>query len=103
MLTHMPRQQILHAVSGGGIHALRDRRVRMRAQPLLGVILEEARARSQDQGHAVASVEGQTGGGHDNVPWVLGAGIVVLDREGAVLVQHVQLSFIFKTVLQFAH
>ena len=75
----------------------------MCAQPLLGVILEEIRARPEDQGHAVALVEGHTGAGHGNVPGVLGAGIVILRRDGALFIQHEQLGFIFKTVTHTAH
>ncbi len=102
-IVHVPREQLCHALFGGRVHPFRDRVVGMCAQPLPGVFLEKIGARPEDQRHAVALVEGQTGAGHGNVPGVLAAGIVVLYGDSAVFIQHEQLGFVFKTVGHAAH
>ena len=66
------------------------------------MILEKIRARPENQGHAITFLEGQAGGGHCDIPRIGGGGVMI-HREGAVLIEHEQLAFIFKAVAKFAH
>ena len=108
VILHMPREKLTRVPPGRlihtlrrGIHTLGDGGVGMLAQPLLAVVLKEIGARTEDQGHAVASGEIDAGPGHGDVPRVFRACAFITNSDCPVGMHHEQLGFVFETVAHF--
>ena len=74
----------------------------MLAKPLFGVILLEVRARTENQESRCRTCRKlKAEWRHRRLPWIFRDGSTL--QSSPPLIQHLQLSFVFKAVVQLAH